>query len=815
MITGEKLILNRAALAFVITIALGTLAACETAEERAEKFYESALSLLEEGDQERAILEFRNVFKLNGQHVGARSAYAALQRERGNIREALGQYLRLVEQAPDNIEGLIALAELNAQVNNWEAVKEYTERALVVDAGNPVVQALNAVVAYSSAQEESDEAAAASAVQAARDLESTLPDYKLLRQVAIDSKLRDNDVNAALREIDSALLLDPSDKSLHQLRLRALGSLGDSSGIEDQLKEMVAQFPDDPTFRATLVRWYVSRDQPDLAQEYLRSGVDIEAEDTGPYMNLVRFLVEIRGPEAAIEELDASLGGANPSPIFGAVRAGLIYETVDRESGISDLQSVLDSTTDEDQKRDFQVALARMLIGTDNSVGARALVEEVLAADSTHVEALKLKSGWLIDDDKVGEAIVALRTALDVAPSDADVMMLMARAYERDGNQELVGEMLALAVDASNSAPQHSIRYANYLSRRDKNVTAEEILIDALRIAPRDEQILSNLGQVYIRMKDWSRAEQVAATLNAMESEQAKTFANSLTTLILQGQQKNTEAVQFLENLVQQGQAGAGAQLAIVRSYLAAGQLEKARQYADNLLASNPTNPDIRFIAAATAASLGDVAEAETVFRELLEENDKVSQIWVALYRSVSAQSKPQQAQQVVNDALSAMPENATFQWIQAGLKERAGDVQGAINIYESMYAKNSNNPVIANNLASLITMQKTDAESVDRAFAIARRLRNIQVAPYQDTYGWISYLRGDYENAVVSLEPAAVGLANDPLVQFHLAKTYVALERFDDAVDQFKKVVALTGAADSREFVEESRTEINRLQAQ
>ena len=52
----------------------------------------------------------------------------------------------------------------------------------------------------------------------------------------------------------------------------------------------------------------------------------------------------------------------------------------------------------------------------------------------------------------------------------------------------------------------------------------------------------------------------------------------------------------------------------------------------------------------------------------------------------------------------AAQPASGTLQLIQAGEMEQAGDIDGAIAVYEAMYAKNSSNVIIANNLASLIT---------------------------------------------------------------------------------------------------------------
>ena len=97
----------------------------------------------------------------------------------------------------------------------------------------------------------------------------------------------------------------------------------------------------------------------------------------------------------------------------------------------------------EDTER-YKVTLARMLVATDNEVGARQLVEAVLADNPGNVEALKMSATWLIDQDQADEAISSLRRALDQEPEDAETMTLMARAHERNGNAQLAQDLLAL-----------------------------------------------------------------------------------------------------------------------------------------------------------------------------------------------------------------------------------------------------------------------------------------------------------------------------------------------------------------------------------
>lgn len=104
---------------------VATLAACQSSEERAEAYYQSALELLEEGDVERALIELRNVFDNNVLHREARRLYADLVLESGNVREAYGQYLRLVEQYPDAVDVRRLLAEIALDMGNFNEVTRH------------------------------------------------------------------------------------------------------------------------------------------------------------------------------------------------------------------------------------------------------------------------------------------------------------------------------------------------------------------------------------------------------------------------------------------------------------------------------------------------------------------------------------------------------------------------------------------------------------------------------------------------------------------------------------------------------------------
>jgi cellulose synthase operon protein C len=789
------------------------LSACDTAQERAERYFQSGMSYLQAGDVDRALVEFRNVFKLDGGHRAARIAYAEAERKRGNVREAYSQYLRLVEQYPNDLDGLRALAEMAVTNGQWNDADHFVTTALAIAPDDLGLQSIRIFKDYGAAIEINDPAAMLVAVKAARDLRVKAPDELLLRKVIIDDRIRAQSLDEALGEIDDAIKIAPNERILYAQRLSVLAALGEDSQVEAGLIDMVAKFPDAPEMKDTLVRWYLARKEYDKAEANLRAQIDPASDNTDPEVELVRFLGQYRGPEAAIAELDRAIASGKSVPIFRSARAGFEFDRGDRDLAIAEMQDILKTAPAGDDARSIKVGLARMQLAVGNSVAARALVEDVLSEDSGQIEAIKLKATWLILGDQVNDAVTLLRDAIDQNPRDASLMTLMAQAYERDGNRDLMREMLSQAVEASGRAPAESLRYAQLLASENKLLPAEGVLIDALRIAPGDRTLLLPLGQIYVEIKDWSRAESVAKELESLGDSSLSNDIAGIRAAILQGQKRTDDAVTYLERLATGEGAQIDAKIAVLRNHLNNGRNADALAYSAQILAEDPSNLDLQYINGAVQGMVGNTAAAEEAYRKILDVDQNRPLVWMALFRSVySDPNRKAEAEQLLDHALAVAPNSSELRWAKAGILEADGDIDGAIAIYEAMYQENSANPIVANNLASLLSNYRTDPDSLARAEVIARRLRGSDLAPYQDTYGWIAYQNKNYDGAVDELEKAVVGLPKDPTVRYHLAMTYLALQRPEDAAKQFKSVVDELDPSDSRNFAVSARDEYEKL---
>lgn len=791
------------------------LAACKTSDERAEEHYQSALALIAEGDPDRALVELRSVFDLNGSHREARHKIAEiLLNEKNNPRSAYSQYLRLAEQYPEDLKARVALSQIAFKSGNWDELERHASKAAEIAPDDADVSILVLLQDYRNAIVTEDEPTRMAIATTAQQKLIGDPENILLREVLIDNYLRGNELRKALAEIDSITKLAPEEDRFWRQRLQILIQLGDEEGTEKQLIALIDRFPEDAEQKAMLVRYYLSRDRIDDTEAFLRKLSDEAAEgDLGARVDLIRFILEIRGVEEAQAELSKAISEFEDPTPFIVLDAGIDFTDGRRDIAISKLEGVLENAEPSDQTDNVKVTLATMLLDTGNDVGARSLVETVLASNAAHVAALKMNARWLIDADNADQAISGLRTALDSAPEDAEALTLMAEAYERTGSKDLARDFLSLAVEASNNAPAETVRYAQLLISEERFLPAEDILLDALRLAPDNLALLSTTGQLYLSMEDTGRVQQVVATLQRLDNPAAEDAAIRIETQRLNLESGVEEAMSYLEGIAGSAGSDLGTRVMLVRARLATGDFEGAKTVADEILAEQPDNPQAKLVVASTAAGIGDLETAEALYREIVEEFPTEAGIWLELSRIKARNGEPEAARAIIDEGLQVAQDDARLLWARASFFEQDGDFDGAIEIYENLYEKDTSSIVVANNLASMITTYRDDPDSLDRAWNIARRFKDTDIPAVQDTYGWIAHRRGDSEEALPYLENAATALANDVLVQFHLAETLAALDRKEDALDQYRKVIEIAGPTDRRAQVDIARQKIVELE--
>jgi tetratricopeptide (TPR) repeat protein len=143
---------------------------------------------------------------------------------------------------------------------------------------------------------------------------------------------------------------------------------------------------------------------------------------------------------------------------------------------------------------------------------------------------------------------------------------------------------------------------------------------------------------------------------------------------------------------------------------------------------------------------------------------------------------------------------------------EKQGRIDDAIQAYDRLYKGNPpTQQFAANNLAMLLVTYKTDRASLDRARDLTLPFANSDNGSLLDTAGWVHFKRGEYRDALPTLERALEKTPDSRVIRYHLGMDELQLGLRDRARDSLESAVA---GSDNFEGVEEARTVLARLKA-
>ncbi len=151
-----------------------------------------------------------------------------------------------------------------------------------------------------------------------------------------------------------------------------------------------------------------------------------------------------------------------------------------------------------------------------------------------------------------------------------------------------------------------------------------------------------------------------------------------------------------------------------------------------------------------------------------------------------------------LNYLISTSPLVVEFYNLLADAYYYSGDYQNAFSTFDKALAKSPENATILNNYAYYLSLQGINLIKAKEMAEKANKL-NPETAVFQDTYAWVLYQMGDYENAKIWLEKAiANGGDKDPDVLEHYGD--ILFKYYSDAtkaLEYWNKAKNLGGKSD------------------
>lgn len=778
--------LRRLALLGFLAATAFQLSGCSSAEDRARSYFEKGSEYAGKGEPIKAMLEFRNALRLKGDFLDAQFALGQALEQQGDYASAAKSYFAVAEQSPTDVPSRVRLSYILMAGAQLDEADRFAEEANKIAPDDPSVLVARAALALKRGDGETGASLAKVAL-------AKQPGSTDALAVLASERLMASDPKGALAFLEQASTASERDIGLQMLRLAALDAAGDQPGVEQLFIKLIGLFPDTPSLRDGLTKWYIDKGRVDDAEATIRKFATENPGNEQAELQLVGFLNSQRGAGAAIDELKAVIAARSSGSdtfLFRQALAQLQFDTGAKSEALEGLKSLVTDTTDADKKNVARVQLARTLTLQGDSAAAAELAETVLATDARNVEALALRASLRLDSGAAEDAVQDLVAALNEAPDNANLHTLLALAYERAGSVVLAQEQYSKAADLGKYDAETGIPMARFLMRYGKVDQALRVLEEVRKQAPDNREVLSMLGDLKLSAQDWVGAQEVADTLRGLTTGSGA-VADRIGAAALMGLKRYSESISLLQSSLSAG--GRGEVLPdLIGAYVRSGKPEVAEAYLGKILATTPDDSQALILLGSVYMTEGKREPAEAALKKAAA-NSSDTRGDVALVQYYVATGNTAAAESAAAVGLKQDPGNSALGLLLADIYEKSERFDDAIAEYEKLYERDPSSNVVANGLASMLSDRRQDSASLERAYEIAKRLSGSEIPQYLDTLGWIYHIRGDFASALPLLKTAAERLPNVGLVQYHLGVTLSELGQTDLAKESLGKAMAAT----------------------
>lgn len=769
-------------------LSLALIAGCSSPEEQAQSHYERGAEYLQAGDPTRAMLEFRNAVKLDEKLGSAWSGIARIEEEAKNWQATVRALRKVVELDRSHVEARTKLAKLLLAGGDIERALALANEANTLAPDNSEIHALRGAILLRL----NDRAGAR--VDAERALSLDRENAEAYAVLAADAMLDDNTA-AALRFVDRGLQSDAQNNGLLLFKLKLHESEKDFQSAESVMRRLIVANPDNKDLRRGLVAFLLERKRPQDAETEMRALVAVDPADAALALELVQFAGTTKGPEAGRREL-VRLIEAHPQTVdYRLAMARLDMSQARAQAAVESLQGIVSRAEPVEDVQRARLLLAEFMLKDGKSDAAANLLAEVLAADERNVDALALRADLRLKSGDYENATADLREALNQEPQSVRLLLLQARVFERQGVVDLADDNFVQAVRIANYAPAVALDYASFLSNRGDLARADAILSESLSRVPNNSAVLSALGRIRLSQQDWAGAEDVAKLLKSIGDGSGA--GDQILGAALLGQQKFDDSIETLKLAFAATPEAVQPLYSLFAAYMRSGDRKGAEDLVASLLAASPGNADAHVLNGLLHAMKNEQDQAVAAYETAIERQPKKGVGYRALAGHLIAAGKLDEAESVLVSGRREAPDDMALNLVLAGLLEQKPDPDSALALYEELLERRPDGLILVNNVASLIAEHRSDEASLARAYQLALRLRDVDIAQFKDTLGWVHYRRGDYQAAIDYLEAAVESLPEHGLVRYHLAKAYAALDRLDEAKAELAKAAELVGEGD------------------
>ena len=426
--------------------------------------------------------------------------------------------------------------------------------------------------------------------------------------------------------------------------------------------------------------------------------------------------------------------------------------------------------------------------------------EKILARDPRNARALRIKAQVLFAAGDVAQATTLARTAVAADTGSAEARMVLARSILASGDRQGAFSEFSEAWRRNPTDAETAKELTGLALALGRDEVALEFARERARLRPNDRDASMALARVFTRTGDFAGAERALAPLLAKRPPPPDVL---VLLGAIQAARGSTDAARSTYRAALQADRNSlDALSGLVALAIDNNQVDQVTPLVEQGVAAHPKHPGYLLLAARTARAAGDTRRAESMLRAILNIDPGHAEAELLLIDNLNRQNRREEANQLIQRALTRPPSSFELQVSLATLLEETGHFAEARTRYEAIVTTNPKSGAVAARLAALYANQ---GDNLERALELAQMAK--QQLPddpsVSDTLGWVYVRSGLPSLGERHLKDAVRAAPTTALYRYHLGIAHQQQSQLRSARTELTQALTLDpnfpAAADAR----------------
>ncbi|MDW7646100.1 MAG: PEP-CTERM system TPR-repeat protein PrsT [Desulfuromonadales bacterium] len=430
---------------------------------------------------------------------------------------------------------------------------------------------------------------------------------------------------------------------------------------------------------------------------------------------------------------------------------------------------------------DTRLVLANHYIRQQNYQQAMEVLEEGVKGSAQDALIYNYQAGVLLAQKKIPEAIDRLKAAKKASPLYFTPYFNLANLYLSQEKYDLALAELNAVLSLEPTQVNAHLASGMIMELQGDEVAA----LESYRRGRDTGTVEGAVGLANYHAKRGAQPEALAVLEQAQKEYADHSGLLELKSRLLLKSGRVDEALELLSR-IEELNPGRGYPV-LVQVLMHYGKKEEATRLAEKVIYTQTQSPYGHLLLAAVYEHDRLYERALQTLQRMPAEASASPQVQIRIAQIFEKKQDYDQAMKTYQGILQKTPHFFPARFALGALADRQGNKAAALDHYRQVLREEPNYTPALNNLAYLYADNYADkAEALELAL---KAFRNAPEDPgILDTLGYVLIKNSRFEEAIQSLEKAAVLLPDNPTVCYHLGLAYSAAGRTDKALAILKK---------------------------